>query len=135
MSGTNVDLLVVESKSGKEDGLYAFSPNLMRPVTLEREREKERKRDRGCIIRCCFGKDLVVENGVTAKEPKRSFHSGKCNTLLLINSVFWPNFYFYLFLVILLFPFIVPNATLCLQVCKPNTSSISPLPSRLLRFL
>ena len=47
---------------------------------------------------------LVVENGVTAKEPKRSFHSGKCNTLLLINNVFWPNFYFYLFLVILLFP-------------------------------
>ena len=62
MSGTNADLLVAESKSGKEDGLYAFSPNLTRPVTLERER--------GRIIRCCFGKDLVVGNGVTAKEPK-----------------------------------------------------------------
>ena len=45
------------------------------------------------------------------------------------------NFYFYLFLVILLFPFTFPNATLCLQVGKPNTSSISPLPSRLLQFL
>ena len=80
MSGTNADLLVAESKSGKEDGLYAFSPNLTRPVTLERERTHNK---------VLFCKDLVVENGDTAKEPKM----------------------------------------------VPNTSSISPLPSRLLQFL
>lgn len=62
ISGTNADLLVAESKSGKEDGLYAFSPNLTRPVTLERERERAHNK-------VLFWQTLV-ENGVTAKEPK-----------------------------------------------------------------
>ena len=53
-----MNLLVAESKCGKEDCLFAFSPNLTRLITLERERERERE----SIIRCCFGKDLVVEN-------------------------------------------------------------------------